>query len=495
VGIAAVPNMAGCQTAPARRSPTHYLTAAIVLKLFLKIPFCLQCWYAMLTNKTMKSTSGLIDRITSREALIGIVGLGYVGLPLMLAAVSARFRVLGFDINCARVEEINAGKSPLEHITSAKLIEARKMGLFEASADFDRLGEPDAILVCVPTPLGSHREPDLSFVAKSTEVIARRLRRNQLIVLESTSYPGTTSELCRPILEACGLKSERDFLLAFSPEREDPGNPDFSTSSIPKVVGGDGPEALAAACALYGAFIGRIVPVSSTEVAEAVKITENVFRAVNIALVNELKTIYFRMGIDLFEVIDAAKTKPFGFMPFYPGPGLGGHCIPIDPFYLSWRARGFGFSTRFIELAGEINSNMPRWVVERLAEALDIRAGKALSRSRLLVIGAAYKKNVDDMRESPALVIIEMLQRRGAIVDYYDPLVPVIPPTREHAALAGMRSVAFTPDVLGAHDAAVVVTDHDRIDWQKLVDHARLIVDTRNVRKRVNDPYNKIVSA
>jgi UDP-N-acetyl-D-glucosamine dehydrogenase len=450
----------------------------------------------MLTDTTLISpASKLIKRIDNREALIGIVGLGYVGLPLMLAAVSSKFHVLGFDINSSRVEEINDGNSPLDHIPSAKLLGARESGLFEATADFDRLDEPDAILVCVPTPLGPHREPDLDFVTKSMEAVAKRLRRHQLIALESTSYPGTTSELCRPILEAGGLKSGRDFLLAFSPEREDPGNPNFSTSSIPKVVGGDGPDALAAACALYGAFVERIIPVSSTETAEAVKITENVFRAMNIALVNELMTIYSRMGIDIFEVIDAAKTKPFGFMPFYPGPGLGGHCIPIDPFYLTWRARGFGFPTRFIELAGEINSNMPRYVVERLAEVLDLRAGTALSRSRLLVIGAAYKKNVDDMRESPALVIIEMLQNRGAKVDYYDPLVPIIPPTREHSALAGMESVTFAPAVLATYDAAVVVTDHDRIDWQTLVDHAQLIVDTCNVKKRVRDPDNKIIAA
>jgi UDP-N-acetyl-D-glucosamine dehydrogenase len=437
----------------------------------------------------------LVRRIDSREALIGIVGLGYVGLPLMLAAVSAKFRVLGFDINPERVNEINAGKSPLEHLSSARLAEARKAGLFEGTADFDRLREPDAILVCVPTPLGPHREPDLDFVARSMEAIAKSLRRHQLVVLESTSYPGTTSELCRPILEAHGMKSGHDFYLAFSPEREDPGNPDFTTGSIPKVVGGDGPDALAAACSLYGAFIERIVPVSSTEIAEAVKITENVFRAVNIALVNELKTVYGHMGIDIFEVIDAAKTKPFGFMPFYPGPGLGGHCIPIDPFYLTWRARGFGIPTRFIELAGEINTGMPRWVIDQVAEALDRRARKALSQSRILVIGAAYKKNVDDMRESPALVIIEMLRKRGAAVDYYDPLVPVIPPTREHAALAGMKSVAFMPDVLGSYDAVLVITDHDRIDWQMLVDHARLIVDTRNVKKRVRDPDDKIIAA
>jgi UDP-N-acetyl-D-glucosamine dehydrogenase len=437
----------------------------------------------------------LMRRIDNRDALIGIVGLGYVGLPLMLAAVSAKFHVLGFDINVERVSKINDGKSPLEHISPARLVDARKAGLFDATANFDRLKEPDALLVCVPTPLGPHREPDLAFVARSMQAIAKSLRRHQLIVLESTSYPGTTSELCRPILEAHGMKSGRDFYLAFSPEREDPGNPDFTTSSIPKVVGGDGPDALAAACSLYGAFIEHIVPVSSTEIAEAVKITENVFRAVNIALVNELKTVYTQMGIDIFEVIDAAKTKPFGFMPFYPGPGLGGHCIPIDPFYLTWRARAFGIPTRFIELAGEINTGMPRWVIDRVAEALDRRAGKALSQSRLLVIGAAYKRNVDDMRESPALVIIEMLRKRGAKVDYYDPLVPVIPPTREHAALAGMSSVAFTPSVLASFDAALVVTDHDRIDWHTLVDHARLIVDTRNVKKRVRDPHDKIVAA
>ncbi|HMF06425.1 MAG TPA: nucleotide sugar dehydrogenase [Methylocella sp.] len=450
----------------------------------------------MLNNPSVTSPArDLIRRIEDRESLIGIVGLGYVGLPLMLAAVSAKFHVLGFDINEARVEEINAGKSPLEHLSSAKLINARKAGLFEATANFDRLKEPDALLVCVPTPLGAHREPNLDFVARSMKAIAKSLRHNQLIVLESTSYPGTTSELCRPILEAHGMKSGRDFYLAFSPEREDPGNPDFTTSSIPKVVGADGPDALAGACALYGAFIERIVPVSSTEIAEAVKITENVFRAVNIALVNELKTVYTNMGIDIFEVIDAAKTKPFGFMPFYPGPGLGGHCIPIDPFYLTWRARGYGIPTRFIELAGEINTAMPRWVIDRVAEVLDRRAGKALSQSRLLVIGAAYKKNVDDMRESPSLVIIEMLRNRGAMVDYYDPLVPVIPPTREHAALAGMKSVAFIPALLASYDAALVVTDHDQIDWQMLVDHARFVIDTRNVRKRVKDSLDKIIAA
>ncbi|HXW72835.1 MAG TPA: nucleotide sugar dehydrogenase [Methylocella sp.] len=441
------------------------------------------------------SVQELIEQIDNRQALIGIVGLGYVGLPLMLAAVAAKFRVLGFDINAQRVDEINKGKSPLDHIPSTKIFAAREGNKFEATADFDRLAEPDAILVCVPTPLGQYREPDLDFVAKSMDAIAKTLRRGQLIVLESTSYPGTTNELCRPILETSGLKSGRDFYLAFSPEREDPGNPDFSTKSIPKVVGGDGGDAQAAACALYRAFVDHVVPVSSNEIAEAVKITENVFRAVNIALVNELKTVYSRMGIDIFEVIDAAKTKPFGFMPFYPGPGLGGHCIPIDPFYLTWRARGLGISTRFIELAGEVNSNMPRWVIEQVVEALDRRAGKALSQAKLLVVGAAYKKNIDDMRESPALVIIEMLRQRGADVDYYDPLVPVIPPTREHAALSGLKSISFEAASLADYDAAIIVTDHDRIDWQALVDYSRLVVDTRNVKKRVSDPNHKIVVA
>lgn len=449
----------------------------------------------MYTSPPTSRAAELIQVIERRRAIVGVIGLGYVGLPIALAAVAAEFRVLGFDINPARVREIEDGVSPLTHIPSTLVARARRSGLFEATSDFSRLGEPDALLVCVPTPIGPHREPDLSYVRRSFEAIAETLRPGQLVSLESTTYPGTTKELCRPILEASGLSSGRDFFLAFSPEREDPGNPDFSTSSIPKVVGGDGPDALAVAIALYGSIVKTVVPVSSTETAEAVKITENVFRAVNIALVNELKTIYTRMGIDTFEVIEAAKSKPFGFMPFYPGPGLGGHCIPIDPFYLAWRARSFGVSTRFIELAGEINSEMPRWVLDRLAEALDRRAGKALSRSRLLIIGVAYKKNIDDIRESPALTLIELLQGRNASVDYYDPFVPKIPPTREHASLTGLRSIPFEPDVLASYDAALVVTDHDRIDWQMLVDHSRLIIDTRNIRSRVDDADGNIESA
>ncbi len=439
--------------------------------------------------------SALLAKIEARETVIGIIGLGYVGLPLMLAATGQGFRVIGFDINPERVEELNDGRTPLEHIPAVKIAATRAASLFEASADFARLAEADAIIICVPTPLGPHREPDLHYVVQTVEAIARTLRPGQLIVLESTTYPGTTNEICRPILERGGLKSGRDFHLAFSPEREDPGNASFSTRSIPKIVGGDGPDALALAQALYGAFVDHVVPVSSTATAEAVKITENIFRAVNIALVNELKVIYHRMGIDVFEVIDAAKTKPFGFMPFYPGPGLGGHCIPIDPFYLSWKARAHGLNTRFIELAGEINSDMPRWVIDRLAEALDRRMGIALSRASVLIVGAAYKKNISDIRESPALTIIEMLQARGARVDFHDPHVPEIPMTREHGKLAGLRSVALNPQTIASYDAVMIVTDHDRIDWRLLVGAAKLVVDTRNATRKAGLSDEKIVLA
>jgi UDP-N-acetyl-D-glucosamine dehydrogenase len=437
----------------------------------------------------------LLKKIKAREATVGIIGLGYVGLPLALAAIDKGFPVIGFDINRQRVEELNAGQSPLAHIPDASIDAARVARLFEATDDFARLSEADAIMICVPTPLGLYREPDLTYVERSMEMIAKSLRPGQLISLESTTYPGTTAEICRPILELSGLKSGRDFYLAFSAEREDPGNREFSTRSIPKVVGGDGPQALELALALYGAFVERVVSVSSLATAEAVKITENVFRAVNIALVNELKTIYLRMGIDIFEVIDAAKTKPFGFMAFYPGPGLGGHCIPIDPFYLTWKARAYGINTRFIELAGEINSAMPQWVVDRLAEALDRRVGRALSKARILVIGVAYKKNVSDLRESPALAAIQILKDRGAEVDYHDPYVRVIPQTRSHGDLTGMVSVDLLAATVSHYDAALIVTDHDEIEWQVLTEHAPLIVDTRNVLKRLGFVAEKIVAA
>jgi len=425
-------------------------------------------------------TTAILKRIDERSYRVGIVGLGYVGIPLMLAAVRAGFPVVGFDIDAERVEQLGNGVSSIKHIPSTAIAEALKKGLFEPTADFGRVAEVDAIIICVPTPLTRNREPDLSFVENTARAIAPQLRKGHLVSLESTTYPGTTDEVLKPIFEATGLKSGEDFYLAFSPEREDPGNQDFGTTAIPKVVGADGADALAIANALYSQLVVKTVPVSSSATAEAVKLTENIFRSVNIALVNELKVIYGAMGIDIWEVIDAAKTKPFGFMPFYPGPGLGGHCIPIDPFYLSWKAREYEINTRFIELAGEINSSMPRLVVERLAEALDRRANRGLNGARVLLIGLAYKKNVDDIRESPSLRLVEMLEQRGATVDYHDPYVPLLPKTREHAALAGRKSVSLETDRVADYDAVLIATDHDGIDYQALVRAAKLVVDSRN---------------
>ena len=439
--------------------------------------------------------NALSARIRDRSARIGIVGMGYVGLPLMLASAAKKFRVLGFDIDEEKVRRLNLGKSPLKHVGDSRIAAVRDAQLFEATCDLQRLSEVDVVVICVPTPLGHHREPDLSFVIKTTQEIVRRLHRGQLIVLESTTYPGTTTEIVRPILESTGLKSGRDFFLAFSPEREDPGNAQFQTSTIPKIVGGDSTTARDLACAFYATIVDRVVAVSSTETAEAVKITENVFRAVNIALVNELKIIYSKMNINVFEVIEAAKSKPFGYMPFYPGPGLGGHCIPIDPFYLTWKAREHGINTRFIELAGEINADMPRYVLDRLANVIDQCKGIGLSNAKVLVVGVAYKKDVDDMRESPALVIIELLRARGAAVDYYDPYVPAIPKTRAHPDLAGMRSISIDVQNVSSYDAVLIVTDHSEVDWQSLVDAAQLVVDTRNVTARVTGAKDKIFFA
>jgi len=439
--------------------------------------------------------NALSARIRDRSARIGIVGMGYVGLPLMLASAAKKFRVLGFDIDEEKVTKLNLGKSPLKHVDNSRIAAVRDVQLFEATCDLQRLSEVDVVVICVPTPLGHHREPDLSFVIKTTQEIVRRLHRGQLIVLESTTYPGTTTEIVRPILESTGLKSGRDFFLAFSPEREDPGNAQFQTSTIPKIVGGDSTTARDLACTFYATIVDRVVAVSSTETAEAVKITENVFRAVNIALVNELKIIYSKMNINVFEVIEAAKSKPFGYMPFYPGPGLGGHCIPIDPFYLTWKAREHGINTRFIELAGEINADMPRYVLDRLANVIDQFKGIGLSNAKVLVVGVAYKKDVDDTRESPALVIIELLRARGAAVDYYDPYVPAIPKTRAHPDLAGMRSISIDARNVASYDAVLIVTDHSEVDWQSLVDAAQLVVDTRNVTARVTGAKDKIFFA
>ncbi|WP_421929499.1 nucleotide sugar dehydrogenase [Neoaquamicrobium sediminum] len=437
----------------------------------------------------------LLSSIGSRDARVGIVGLGYVGLPLAVTATNAGFGVIGFDIDAQRVAKVNRGETVIKHIDGALLGDAIAKGKFEATADFARLAEVDAILICVPTPLTRHREPDLSFVEATARSVAGSLRAGQLVVLESTTYPGTTDEVLRPILEEGGLKSGQDFFLAFSPEREDPGNPDFGTSTIPKVVGGDGAHALELANTLYGALVTKTVPVSSAATAEAVKLTENIFRAVNIALVNELKVVYEAMGIDVWEVIDAAKTKPFGFMPFYPGPGLGGHCIPIDPFYLTWKAREYEISTRFVELAGEINTAMPQRVVSQLARAMDSRLKRGLNGARILVLGIAYKKNVDDMRESPSLRLIELLEERGAVTAYHDPHIAEIPPTREHAPLTGRRSVELTAQEVAAYDAVLIATDHDTVDYALVVDNAKLVVDTRNACARRDLPNTNVVKA
>ncbi|HEY8381064.1 MAG TPA: nucleotide sugar dehydrogenase [Microvirga sp.] len=445
-------------------------------------------------DPTAPSLEALLAAVAERRAVIGVIGLGYVGLPLSLTAAHAGFRVIGFDINAERVAGLNRGLSPITNIPSAHVADVVDQKRFEATADFGRLAEPDALLICVPTPLTRHREPDLSFVETTAQAIAAHLRPGQLVVLESTTYPGTTEEVVKPILEATGLRSGRDFFLAFSPEREDPGNPDYETARIPKVVGGDGPEALRLADALYAALVVRTVPVSSMGTAEAVKLTENIFRAVNIALVNELKVVYEAMGIDIWEVVEAAKTKPFGFMPFYPGPGLGGHCIPIDPFYLTWKAREFDISTRFIELAGEVNTRMPYLVVDRLVAAVN-GIGRSMVGARILVLGLAYKKNVDDTRESPSLKLIELIEGRGGSCDYHDPFVQEIPPTREHPTLRGRRSIPLTGEAVAGYDAVLIATDHDGVDYRLVAEHAPVVVDTRNACARAGVTTGTVIKA
>ncbi|HXV32304.1 MAG TPA: nucleotide sugar dehydrogenase [Sinorhizobium sp.] len=437
----------------------------------------------------------LLESISTRTAHVGVIGLGYVGLPLGIAAARAGFPVIGFDVDPEKIAAIGEGRSYIEAVSHDVLCREAAAGRFRATSDFAKLGLCDVIVICVPTPLTKHRDPDLSFVENTARSIAATLRPGQLVALESTTYPGTTDGVLRTILEETGLKSGADFFLGFSPEREDPGNRSFETSSIPKVVAGDSPLATTLMERFYGAVVTTVVPVSSNATAEAVKLTENIFRAVNIALVNELKVVYEAMGIDIWEVIDAAKTKPFGYMPFYPGPGLGGHCIPIDPFYLTWKSREYELPTRFIELAGEINSAMPRHVVGRLAEALDRLQGKALSRSNVLIIGLAYKKNVPDIRESPSLRLIEIIEERGGKASFYDPHVEEIPSTREHLTLKGRRSVAFDEGTIGRFDAVLVATDHDTVDYAALARWAPLIVDTRNAFTRRGIVADHIVKA
>ncbi len=436
--------------------------------------------------------SPLLERIRHRQAKIGVVGLGYVGLPLGMAFAEAGFPVTGLDIDQRKIDKIGKGESYIKHIPGGPLktlVEAKKLS---ASSDFSKARELDCLIICVPTPLTEAREPDMSFIVKTAEALAPHVREGQLYVLESTTYPGTTDEVLRPILERGGLKAGRDFHLAFSPEREDPGNGKFNTKTIPKIVGGHSPACLEAAMALYGSALKDTVPVSSTQVAELAKLLENIFRCVNIALVNELKMLCDRMKIDVWEVISAASTKPFGFMPFYPGPGLGGHCIPIDPFYLTWKARQYEFQTKFIELAGEVNVGMPYYVVNRTMEALNGQK-KSLNGSRVLVLGAAYKKDVDDMRESPSIRVISLLKERGAEVDYHDPYVPKL--EKGHGNPHEMTSVPLSPESLASYDAVMILTDHSNVDYAKLVEASRLVVDTRNATKAVKAGREKIVKA
>jgi UDP-N-acetyl-D-glucosamine dehydrogenase len=444
------------------------------------------------TAEPTDRSADLLERIKNKTAIVGILGLGYVGLPLARAFASKGYRVLGFDIDSAKIARLREGASYIGHINDATIREMRQQG-FDATDRFDLLDEPDVVIICVPTPLTEAREPDLTYVVNSAKAVATRLRPGQLIVLESTTYPGTTREVMLPILEEGGLKAGEDFFLAYSPEREDPGNADFSAPSIPKVVGGLDADSLELAATLYGNAVVRVVPVSSPEVAEACKILENTYRAINIALVNELKVLYDRMGIDVWEVIEAAKTKPFGFQAFYPGPGLGGHCIPIDPFYLTWAARKHGLNTRFIELAGEINTAMPAYVVSRVADALNDH-GKAIKGSKILLLGMAYKKDVDDPRESPGFELMELLLHKGAIVQYNDPHIPRLPAMRHYPDLR-MNSQELTAELLRAQDCVLIVTDHSAYEWDWIVEHSPLVVDTRNATRNVSAGRERIQRA
>ncbi len=435
----------------------------------------------------------LEKKFRDRQALIGVVGMGYVGLPLVQTFGTAGFPTLGFDVDLKKVRLLNAGKSYFKHIPDTIISKLRKEGRFHATSDSRELKKPDALLICVPTPLSKTRDPDMSYVEATTRTIAEHLRRGQLVVLESTTYPGTTRDLVRPLLEKIsGLKAGKDFFLAYSPEREDPGRKDFNTSTTPKVVGGFGAASKRLAVAMYSGAISQVVPVDTCEIAEATKIVENVYRCVNIAMVNELKMLFDKMGINVWDVIDAAKTKPFGFSAFYPGPGLGGHCIPIDPFYLTWKARQYGESTRFIELAGEINTRMPEYVVNRLISALNDRK-LPLRDSKVLVLGLAYKKDIDDLRESPSIELIELLRAHGAKVDYNDPHIAKTHKGREHDLK--MKSVPVTPAKLRSYDVVLISTDHSDYDYHMIVKNSRLVVDTRNATVNVRSGRSKIVQA
>lgn len=440
------------------------------------------------------SHEGLAQKIQSKQALIGVIGLGYVGLPLIRAFTASGFRCLGFDVDQSKVDKLKAGQSYIKHIDSAAIQALITEKKFEPTSDMVRLGEADCIIICVPTPLNESRDPDLSYIEGTAHAIAKTLRPGQLIVLESTTHPTTTRVNVLPVLEATGLKVGQDYFLAFSPEREDPGNPHFQAATIPKVVGGFDENSGDLACAMYGHAVVKVIRVSSMEVAEACKILENTYRAVNIALVNELKMLYDKLGIDVWEVIDAAKTKPFGFQAFYPGPGLGGHCIPIDPFYLTWLARKHGEQTRFIELAGEINTHMPHYVVSQLAEFLNENS-KPIRGSKIALLGAAYKKDVDDPRESPSFELMKLLLKRGANLTYNDPHVPSLPKMRHYPDLPAMDSQALTPEYLAAQDCVLISTDHSAYDYDFIVQHSKMVLDTRNATKNVARNREKVRKA
>lgn len=434
----------------------------------------------------------LIKKIKDKKARIGLIGLGYVGLPLTIRFSDEGFKVYGFDIDANKVNRLKKGESYIHHIPSSSIKKMLQIGTFEPTADFQRLSEVDVIVVCVPTPLTSTKTPQLDFLLNTAESISCSLRRGQLVSIESTTYPGTTDELILPILSRTGLKVGKDFFLVFSPEREDPGNKQFTTKNIPKVVGGITPKCLEMGKLLYSQIVDKVVPLSSTKAAEMTKLLENIYRSVNVALVNELKILTDRMGIDIWEVIEAASTKPFGFSPFYPGPGLGGHCIPIDPFYLSWKAREFDFTARFIELAGEINTLMPYYVINKLIDALNERK-KSLKGSRILFLGVAYKKDVDDMRESPALPIMRLALEKGAEIEYNDPFIPKFPELRKYSF--DFVSHQLTPEYLNSFDAVVIITDHSAYNYDWIVKHSKLVIDTRNATKNVKIGREKIVKA
>ena len=440
------------------------------------------------------TTHGLAEKIAAKKAIVGVIGLGYVGLPLIRAFARAGFRTMGFDVDQSKVDKLKAGQSYIKHIDSSAITKLIDDKQFEPTSNMSRLIEADCIIICVPTPLNESRDPDLSYIEGTAHSIAKTLRKGQLVVLESTTHPTTTRENVLPVLNATGLKAGQDYYLAFSPEREDPGNPNFEASTIPKVVGGHDPVSTDIACAMYGHAVVKVVRVSSMEVAEAAKILENTYRAVNIAMVNELKMLYDKLGIDVWEVIDAAKTKPFGFQAFYPGPGLGGHCIPIDPFYLTWLARKWGEQTRFIELAGEINTHMPNYVISQLTEFLN-NVSKPIKGSKICILGMAYKKDVDDPRESPSFELLKLLLKRGAVLSYNDPHVPSLPKMRHYPGLPAMVSQPLTPEFLAAQDCVLISTDHSAYDHDFIVKHSRMILDTRNATKNVKEGREKIFKA